>query len=88
MDFLVKVSEVIYILLHIIIVYFIGNIYFCISLQIDINECSEGSHNCTSTQDCRNIVGGFECPCKIGYEASVNGSTCVGMYLYTPDVHM
>ena len=80
MDFLVKVSEVInsstahYIQLLINLFVFI---------HIDINECSEGSHNCTSTQDCRDIVGSFDCPCKDGYEVSVDGSTCVGMYLYT-----
>ncbi|XP_069124277.1 LOW QUALITY PROTEIN: uncharacterized protein [Argopecten irradians] len=34
---------------------------------IDINECTENTHNCTGSEDCDNTVGGFICKCKNGY---------------------
>ena len=44
----------------------------------DINECAEGSDNCTSTQNCRDNDGSFECPCKEGFKPSKELSTCIG----------
>ncbi|TRY72497.1 hypothetical protein TCAL_10380 [Tigriopus californicus] len=37
-----------------------GYRFFLLSC-IDVNECSEGIHNCTSQSDCINTDGGFQC---------------------------
>ena len=33
----------------------------CFACQYDIDECDNGSHNCTSTDTCVNHPGGFSC---------------------------
>ena len=42
----------------------------------DIDECSEGTHNCS--QICINTVGSFICGCNSGYELDRDGATCNG----------
>ena len=49
-----------------------------ITNHLDIDECSDGTHNCTQT--CTNTVGSFTCGCSSGYELDVDGTTCNGMY--------
>ncbi|XP_066952425.1 fibulin-1-like [Macrobrachium rosenbergii] len=34
---------------------------------IDIDECSEGTHQCTGNQVCANRRGGYICQCPVGY---------------------
>ena len=44
----------------------------------DIDECSEGTHNCD--QVCTNTEGSFTCSCNSGYTLLSNGRSCIGMY--------
>ena len=43
----------------------------------DVDECEEGTNNCHSEADCKNLEGSFTCICKNGYQG--NGSTCIGL---------
>ena len=54
-----------------------------VHIIIDINECSEESHNCD--QICTNTVGSFKCSCADGFKLSSDGRTCSGIQrtLYT-----
>ena len=43
----------------------------------DINECKEGTHNCSSNAVCNNTKGSYNCTCKPGYEG--DGNNCTGI---------
>ena len=47
----------------------------------DIDECTEGGHNCSTTQCCVDTIGGFVCQCREGFEPTNDGLDCVGMYV-------
>ena len=55
-----------------------------ISNHVDIDECSDGTHDCSQT--CINTVGSFTCGCGNGYLLDTDKFTCNGMhklvYLY------
>lgn len=40
----------------------------------DVDECTDGTHNCEDPNPCHNIDGGFECGCPVGYIK--NGDAC------------
>ena len=42
----------------------------------DINECIEGTSNCSADAVCNNTKGSYNCTCKPGY--SGDGRTCEG----------
>ena len=42
----------------------------------DINECIEGTSDCSADAVCNNIKGSYNCTCKPGY--SGDGRTCEG----------
>ena len=44
---------------------------------IDINECTQSSHNCSHNARCQNTVGSFRCICNNGYTG--NGTQCTGL---------
>ena len=46
----------------------------CVVLDVDINECLYGSHNCQSV--CENIPGSFLCRCTEGFHLREDNSTC------------
>ena len=48
------------------------------SLHSLVNECSDGTHNCS--QLCINTIGSFTCKCDDGYELDFDDVTCNGMY--------
>ena len=48
------------------------------NLHSDIDECSEGTHNCD--QICTNTVGSFTCSCNSGYKLLGNGKSCRGTF--------
>ena len=53
----------------------------CAIYSIDINECTRGTHNCSSlNQVCLNLEPPvlFRCECEKGYELNEVGDTCVG----------
>ena len=56
------------------------NEFFLIVLifSIDVDECSEGSHNCD--QICTNTDGSFTCSCEPGFKLSTDRKSCIGMY--------
>ena len=41
----------------------------------DINECEEGTYNCSSNAVCNNTKGSYNCTCKPGYEGDENNCT-------------
>ena len=52
--------------------------HFCIYFPYpDIDECSDGTHNCSQT--CNNTEGGFTCGCNNGYLLDSDEVTCNGM---------
>ena len=46
-------------------------------LTLDIDECDEETYSCPKFSRCKNKNGGYECPCKVGYEKTPQG-TCSG----------
>lgn len=47
---------------------------------IDIDECAEGLHNCSSINNtmCVNVNGSFDCPCISGYQEDNSTGECIG----------
>ncbi|KAL0699801.1 hypothetical protein Bca4012_055923 [Brassica carinata] len=45
----------------------------------DIDECTSTTHkhNCTDNRICENTNGGFQCPCKTGYNLDNSTMTCL-----------
>ena len=51
--------------------------YTCLQFHLtDINECTDGTHNCDLI--CTNTVGSFICGCDIGYLLNTDEITCDG----------
>ena len=49
------------------------------SNNLDIDECSNGIHDCNGNATCKNTAGHFNCTCNAGY--SGDGHLCSGMYI-------
>ena len=43
-------------------------------MYTDIDECEEATSNCS--QMCTNVIGGYNCSCRPGYELSTDSFTC------------
>ncbi|CAJ0578467.1 unnamed protein product, partial [Mesorhabditis spiculigera] len=41
---------------------------------VDIDECSDGTHDCDPSAKCHNFIGGFKCFCGVGFRQKPNGS--------------
>ena len=52
--------------------------HWCSTMISDINECKEGTYNCSSNAVCNNTKGSYNCTCKPGYEG--NGNNCTGNF--------
>lgn len=54
--------------------------FLCNSVHfvIDIDECTENSHNCS--HECINTIGSYVCDCNIGYQLDDTLLQCVGMH--------
>ena len=48
------------------------------SLFLDIDECTDSTHNCDTQATCTNSVGSFTCTCNDGY--SGDGTNCTGKF--------
>ena len=48
----------------------------------DIDECTEGTHDCDVNALCMNTPGSFECMCLAGFTG--DGRTCEGTYMCIP----
>lgn len=48
---------------------------------LDIDECLERTHNCSSVENrtCSNINGSFLCVCETGYHEDNSTEGCIGM---------
>ena len=46
----------------------------------EMDECYDGTHNCSSNAFCINTYGDYNCTCKTGYEG--NGFNCTGKKAY------
>lgn len=47
-----------------------------------IDQCSTGSHDCSSNATCVSVKGSYDCICNLGFEG--DGRVCVGMrYLFS-----
>ena len=51
------------------------------SCVVDIDECEEETYSCPKYSRCKNKNGGYDCPCKDGFEETAQG-TCAGNALY------
>lgn len=47
------------------------------SLDLDIDECILGTHNCNRNTECQNTLGKFFCKCQAGHNS--NEQTCQGL---------
>ena len=47
-----------------------------LAFHVDIDECTQGTHNCPAFSTCQNTPGSFICVCRPGFRI-VNG-LCVG----------
>ena len=53
------------------------NLFACITISVDINECANGTSNaCHENADCSNTAGNYTCSCYNGYQG--NGFLCEG----------
>jgi len=44
---------------------------------LDIDECANGTHNCSVNAVCNNTRGSYNCTCKDGFQ--VDGISCTGI---------
>ena len=64
---------------------------FLLHYFLDIDECSNGNHNCKSNEYCVNMLGGFICKCASGFRTVNNACegilyiscNCIASYLHT-----
>ena len=48
---------------------------------LDIDECEEETFSCPKFSRCKNKNGGYDCPCKDGFEKTAQGK-CSGNTLH------
>ena len=60
-------------------------VFFLLNLKlwyiVDVNECTEGSHNCDTVNGaCTNTEGNFTCACNDGFsgDGTTDGTGCTG----------
>ncbi|XP_072042802.1 uncharacterized protein [Amphiura filiformis] len=62
-----------------------GKTYIVEVLILDINECTNGEHNCYDDATCTNTMGSFSCACNRGYIG--DGTTCIDVNECTDGEH-
>ena len=48
---------------------------------VDVDECTEGGHQCQGNAQCQNTLGGYNCACTTGYRLAADQRTCQGKEL-------
>ncbi|VAI41027.1 unnamed protein product [Triticum turgidum subsp. durum] len=56
-----------------------GNPYIAHGCQ-DIDECKLPENPCSNGGICKNMPGGYDCPCKFGMKADGQGGTCTHVF--------
>ena len=56
---------------HATMLYFYNITFYTSLLLLDIDECSNGSHDCDVNANCTNTNGSHSCTCKEGYTGKV-----------------
>ena len=51
--------------------------FFSVLNVLDVNECTNGTHNCHDNASLQNSVGSFNCSCNPGYDGK--GTICSGI---------
>ena len=51
----------------------------------DVDECADGTASCPEDSSCRNVEGGYECPCNCGFLP--DGSSCRESAVVWPESH-
>ena len=49
-------------------------------VALDIDECTNGTHNCSVNAVCNDTRGSYNCTCKDGFHG--DGINCNGNYFY------
>ena len=53
-----------------------SKIFLHFEFFLDVNECDDGSHNCSSDGTCYNEIGAYGCTCNEGFVG--DGRNCSG----------
>ena len=51
-------------------------------ISADVDECTDGGHDCSMNAECVNVPGSFQCTCRSGYTG--NGVNCNGRWTSSP----
>ena len=51
-----------------------------LNIIVDIDECLEGTHECSD--ECENTEGGYQCHCPPGFRLQSNRHRCKGTIIY------
>ena len=70
--------------MYIIIILKYSYIHEYIFTLVDVDECSDGTHDCSQT--CTNTIASYTCGCNTGFLLETDGITCSGMCTCT-NVH-
>lgn len=52
--------------------------FFILSSIADKDECSTGTHTCSSKAACTNTEGSYTCDCQLGFKWNPNSKQCKG----------
>lgn len=50
--------------------------YFTNNIAADVNECHDGTFNCSENAECIDEKCGYSCSCEIGYFMEDDNYTC------------
>ena len=71
-----KLAHVLETCFHAPLSYFYLITFYTLLMFLDIDECSNGSHDCDVNANCTNTNGSYSCTCEEGYTGK--GESCQG----------